>query len=88
MDMISGSPKERQLGEHGLVAGTIAANRYAAGWIDDEDVAFHQEPYGSYLLAPIGRSGTQMLVLPTGDTRPFHLPRRPGGQRLRRRHSS
>ena len=66
MDMVSGSPKEWQLGEHGLVAGTIAANRYAAGWIDDEDVAFHQEPYGSYLLAPIGRSGIQMLVLPTG----------------------
>ncbi len=66
MDMISGSPPERQLQEHGLVAGTIAANRYAAGWIDPEDLAFHQEPYGSYLLAPIGISGTQMLVLPTG----------------------
>ena len=67
MDMISGSPPEWQLGEHGLVAGTIAANRYAAGWIDPEDVAFHRELYGSYLLAPIGRSGTQMLVLPTGE---------------------
>lgn len=66
MDMISGSPPERQLQEHGLVAGTIAANRYAAGWIDPEDLAFHQEPYGSYLLAPIEISGTQMLVLPTG----------------------
>ena len=66
MDMISGSPPEWQLRKHGLVAGTIAANRYAAGWIDPEDVALHQEPYGSYLLAPLGRSGTQMLVLPTG----------------------
>ena len=67
MDMISGSPPEWQLRQHGLVAGTITVNRYAASWIDPEDVAIHQEPYGSYLLAPIGRSGTQMLVLPTGE---------------------
>ena len=67
MDMVSGSPYEPQRRKHGLVAGTIAPNRYAAGWIDSEDVAFHQDPYGSYLLAPIGRSGTQMLVLPTGE---------------------
>ena len=67
MDMVSGSPDEPQRRKHGLVTGTIAPNRYAAGWIDPQDVAFHQEPYGSYLLAPIGRSGTQMLVLPTGE---------------------
>ncbi|MCY4368250.1 MAG: fibronectin type III domain-containing protein [bacterium] len=67
MDRISGGPVEPQLGKHGLEAGTVAVNRYAAGWIDIEDVAVHLEPYGSYLLAPIGRSGTQMLVLPVGE---------------------
>ena len=67
MDLMSGSPNEPQLGTYGLVAGTIAPNRYAAGWIDPQDVAIHQELYGSYLLAPIGRSGIQMLVLPSAE---------------------
>ena len=67
MDMVSGSSSEWELGRHGLVAGTIAANRYAAGWIDAGEIAIHREPDGSYMLAPIGISGTQMLVLPTGE---------------------
>lgn len=71
MDMLSGSSPEWHLQMHGLVAGTIAPNRYAAGWIDPEDVAIHEDPYGSYLLAPIGGSGIQMLVLPTGETGHF-----------------
>lgn len=71
MDMISGSPPGWELRNHGLVAGTIAVNRYAAGWIDPDDVAVHDGGIASYVLAPIGISGTQMLVLPTGDSGHF-----------------
>ena len=67
MDMISGSPPGWELRRNGLVAGTIAVNRYAAGWIDPDDVAVHDGGIASYVLAPIGISGTQMLVLPTGN---------------------
>ncbi|MDE0138636.1 MAG: fibronectin type III domain-containing protein [bacterium] len=71
MDMISGSPHGWELRRHGLVAGTIAVNRYAAGWIDPDDVAVHDGGIASYVLAPIGISGTQMLVLPTGNPGEF-----------------
>ena len=67
MDLLSGGPANRWISASGLVAGTIAVNRYAAGWIDPDDIAMHHEPYGSYLLAPIGGSGIQMLVVPTGQ---------------------
>lgn len=66
MDMVSGSLPEWQLGRHGLVAGTIAVNRYAAGWIGPDDVAVHDGGVATYVLAPVGESGTQMLVVPTG----------------------
>ena len=71
MDIVSGSPQGWELRRNGLVAGTIAVNRYAAGWIDADDVAVHAGGIGSYVLAPIGISGTQMLVLPTGDSGHF-----------------
>ena len=71
MDMISGSPQGWELRRNGLVAGTIAVNRYAAGWIDPDDVAVHDGGIASYVLAPIGISGTQMLVLPTGESGHF-----------------
>ncbi|MDE0376134.1 MAG: S-layer homology domain-containing protein [bacterium] len=71
MDIVSGSPQGWELQRNGLVAGTIAVNRYAAGWIEADDVAVHEDGIGSYVLAPIGISGTQMLVLPTGDSGHF-----------------
>ncbi len=71
MDMVSGSLPEWQLGHHGLVAGTIAPNRYAAGWIEPGDVAVHGGGVAAYQLAPVGTSGTQMLVLPTGESGHF-----------------
>lgn len=57
MDLMSG-------GDDGaLNIGTIAVNRYAAGWIGSENVAFHR---GGDLTYTIGAtSGLQMLVLPT-----------------------
>ena len=49
----------------GLTLGTIAVNRYAAGWIDPEGVAVHERGASDvYELQPIGGDGIQMLVLP------------------------
>ena len=52
----------------GLYVGTIAINRYAAGWIDQEDVAVYSGgEKARYTLAPPGETGTQMLVLRSGE---------------------
>ncbi len=52
-----------------LTIGTIAFNRYAAGWIDPAEVAIHDPgTTADYELAPPGRPGTQMLVLPHPET--------------------
>ena len=52
----------------GLQVGTIAINRYAAGWIDIEDVQVYRGTGKErFILAPPGYSGTQMLVIRSGD---------------------
>ena len=52
----------------GLQVGTIAINRYAAGWIDVEDVQVYRGTGRErFTLAPPGHSGTQMLVIHSGD---------------------
>ena len=55
----------------GLTTGTIAVNRYAAGWIAPEEVAVHTGGAAEYVLSPLGEDGVQMLVLPTGVTGTF-----------------
>jgi len=64
MDVMSGAPSGPTLG-----VGTIAINRYAAGWIDPEQVAIYP---GSgvlrYRLSPPGDGGTQILVVRSGGT--------------------
>ena len=47
-----------------LQVGTIAINRYAAGWATS-GIAFHRGGVATHTLAPHGSPGTQMLVLPT-----------------------
>lgn len=47
-----------------LDVGTIALNRYAAGWLTS-GVSFHRGGDEGYTLATIGRAGSQLLVLPT-----------------------
>jgi hypothetical protein len=57
MDLMSGGDSDD------LNIGTVAVNRYAAGWFGSEGVIFHR---GGDLLYTLGaRSGIQMLVLPT-----------------------
>ncbi len=48
----------------GLQIGTIAINRYAAGWMDPTEVAIYRGGGSSrYTLSPLGDNRTQMLVL-------------------------
>ncbi len=49
----------------GLQVGTIAINRYAAGWMDVAEVEIYDGGWRMYRLQPLGAEGTQMLVLPT-----------------------
>ena len=52
----------------GLQIGTIAFNRYTAGWIDQEEVEVYSGNGKSrYTMAPPGIPGTQMLVIQSGD---------------------
>lgn len=54
----------------GARTGTLAINRYAAGWMHKSQVEVHpvsegnSQPYALYELSSIGQQGTQMLVLP------------------------
>ena len=67
MDIMSGVGWRSWDVRHGLSIGTLAVNRYAAGWVHTDDVAIHQGAARSYWLAPIGEAGIQMLVLPTEE---------------------
>ena len=52
----------------GLQIGTIAINRYAAGWISRDDIEFYTgEGTNRYSLASPGDHGTQMLILGSGQ---------------------
>ena len=67
MDLMSGAPTSQ------ANVATIAVNRYAAGWINPEDVRIHVEGNGDYELAVPGVDGIQMLVLPTTRTGRFYM---------------
>ena len=59
MDLVSGQVRID------LNTATIAVNRYAAGWIDPENVVIHEAGTTEvYELRPPGLGGLQMLVLP------------------------
>lgn len=45
---------------------TLAINRYAAGWIQPENVALHLEPEASYTLSAPHEPGYQFLVIHSG----------------------
>ena len=66
MDLMSGAIHE------GTPIGTIAYQRYAAGWINPADVVIHASGAASYELAAIGTAGTQMLVVPMDEEGHFY----------------
>ena len=49
----------------GRPQGTLAVNRYAAGWIEPDQVTVHAGTLGHYRLGPVGSDGLQLVVLPT-----------------------
>ena len=58
------NPMDIMSGASGLDTGTIAVNRYAAGWLDPVNVAVHPtSKTHTYELRPTGAGGVQMLVL-------------------------
>jgi len=67
MDIMSGSFEGLEdfvASETGLIVGTIAVNRYAAGWIDEDDVIVHDSGPAVHLMSPPGVKGKQLLALP------------------------
>lgn len=51
--------------------GTQAFNRIAAGWIRRSEISVHRAGSRKYRLRPVGRPGTQVLIVPTADRRAF-----------------
>lgn len=50
-----------------LTVGTIAVNRYAAGWFGVGETAVHRSGAAAYQLSPAGEDGFQMLAVPSRD---------------------
>jgi hypothetical protein len=48
--------------------GTLAINRYAAGWLDPGQVAVSDGAVGAIDLRPVGDPGTQLLIVPGEET--------------------
>lgn len=64
LDVMSGElPRDADL--KGRPQGTLAVNRYAAGWIDPSHVGIQNGGTATYLLGPVGSDGLQLVVLPT-----------------------
>ena len=65
-DFMSELTYSRPHGWHQDMPATLAVNRYAAGWIEPEDVALHLADAGTYTLAKPFDSGYQFLVIHSG----------------------
>ncbi len=67
MDVMSGAV------HRGQPIGTIAYNRYAAGWMLPSQVTVHTTGIAIFNINSIGSTGTEMIVLPTGDIGRFYV---------------
>ena len=65
-DFMSELSPARPNGWHQDMPATLAVNRYAAGWIEPEDVALHLSDRATYTLARPRQSGDQFLVVHSG----------------------
>ena len=65
-DFMSELSFARPTGWHQDMPATPAINRYAAGWIEPEDVALHLTDRETYRLAKPFQSGYQFLVIHSG----------------------
>ena len=65
-DFMSELTYRRPNGWYQDMPATLAINRYAAGWIEPEDVALHLSDQATYTLAKPLRNGHQFLVIHSG----------------------
>ncbi len=65
-DFMSELNPSRPAGWYQDMPTTLAVNRYAAGWIEPDDVALHLSDAGTYRLARPRQSGYQFLVIHSG----------------------
>ena len=65
-DFMSELTFARPSGWHQDLPATLAVNRYAAGWIDADEVALHLSDQGTYTLAKPRQNGNQFLVIHSG----------------------
>ena len=70
-DFMSQLIATRPSGWHQDLPSTLAINRYAAGWIEPEDVALHLTEQATYKLARPRESGYQFLVVHSGRAGAF-----------------
>ena len=66
LDFMSSLGFSSSPGWHQDMPSTLAVNRYAAGWIDPEEVALHLSDSGIYTLRPPRERGYQFLVISSG----------------------
>jgi len=66
LDFMSSIAPLPVLGWNQDMPSTLAINRYAAGWIDPEEVALHLDDAGTYTLQPPRERGYQFLVISSG----------------------
>ncbi len=66
IDYMSGNLDELFLQRTDNPYGSLAFNRYRAGWVDPSDVVFFNGGRAITTLAPVGVDGTQIVILPTG----------------------
>ena len=67
MDVMSGAI------HRGQPIGTIAYNRYAAGWMPASQVVVHTSGIALFTINSIGSTATEMVVLPTSDPGRFYI---------------
>lgn len=82
MDVMSGGPEASftwidaagwsRTASVNTLSGSIAVNRYAAGWISPAQVEIHRGSRSVQALSEIGDEGTQMVVIPSGVVGVFH----------------
>lgn len=53
-------------GDRTKIMGTLALNRYIAGWIEPYDVGYITSA-GTYTVASVGDAGDQLLIVPNGE---------------------
>ncbi len=66
IDFMSGNKTESLVSRADDPYGSLAFNRYRAGWVDPADVVFYNGGVTEMTIAPVGVAGTQMVILPTG----------------------